>query len=198
MSALTLKLDLRRSRPRAVPTSAFGARLMLRIRLTLVGSLFAAIAFTVLGFYAVLHAESLAALRAAVAGWGATRPALEKLQGALLLVVPVLACFGLFWLMVKVQIKRLLRADTLMRHLQAAMVGEMQRAQMLAAGISDQVLADLRKRGANAAEIAEMEQRLNAVAHKVKLSSQQMLEQYQSSPARLVAEIRAKAGEKRR
>ena len=196
MSTLTLKFDLRRSRPQPAPTSAFAARLMLRIRLTLVGSLFAAIAVTVLGFYAVQHAESLAGLRAAVEGWSVAHPAVEKLLGALLVVVPVPVCFGLFWLLVKVQIKRLLKPENLMHKLHAGMAGEMQRAQMLAAGISGQVLADLRKRGASAVEIAKMEQQLNAVAHKVKLSSQQMLEQYQSDPARLVGEIRGKAGQK--
>lgn len=179
MTVLTLKFDLRR--PRRAPD--FRSRLMLRIRMILLGSLLAALSIAAGILTLGLHLMALASIRAGTWGIGG------------LLAVAILGCAGLFWLLVKLQMKRLLQPEALTQHLLAGMAGEMQRAQALAAGVTEQVLADMRKRGAGATELAKMEQRLNSVAQKVKLSSEQKLAQFDANPELLTKQVRVEAGQ---
>lgn len=182
----------------STPGPDFSARLLLRIRYALFGSLFAAIALTALSLALLLYAEAFAPLRANAAGWSTSYASIDKfVRGIGLLVLPTLFCIGLFWAMLRVQMNILLRPANLLRAAQAGMEVEMQRAEVLSAGISDQVLADMRRRGSSAADIARMEQQLASVARKVTANSQHKLAQYQQDPELLAREIRGGAAQAR-
>jgi hypothetical protein len=182
----------------ATPGPDFSARLLLRIRYALFGSLFAAIVLTALSLAVILYADAFAPLRASATGWSTSYASIDKFVRAIgLLVVPVLFCIVLFWVMLRVQMKILLRPANLLRAAQAGMEVEMQRAEVLSAGISDQVLADMRQRGSSPAEITKMEQQLASVARKVTANSQHRLAQYQQNPELLAHEIRGGAVQSR-
>jgi hypothetical protein len=182
----------------ATPGPDFSARLLLRVRYALFGSLFAAIALTSLSLALMLYADAFAPLRANAASWSTSYANIDKFVRIIaLLVLPTLFCIALFWVMLRVQMKILLRPANLLRAAHAGMEVEMQRAEVLSAGIAEQVLADMRQTGSSAADIVRMEQQLASVARRVTANTQHKLAQYQEDPELLVREIRGGAAQAR-
>ena len=110
-------------------------------------------------------------------------------QAALLFVLPALACFGLFWVILKVQLAIMFR-PLARRRMEEAMEQGLKIAQRQTAASNEEYLENMKQQGSTEDEIAAIRQTMEVVQRKIAADAERRMAEYRKNPALLEREIR--------
>jgi len=167
-----------------------GADLGRRVGNSLALGLSIAVALTASLLYFVLYSAACAPLCAGFLSLGSGSDSVSTLgQVAVLFVLPALACFGLFWVILKIQLAIMFRPLARQR-MEEAMEQGLQIAQRQTAASNEQYLQNMKLQGSTEDEIAAIRQTMEVVQRKVAADAERRMAEYRKNPALLEREIR--------
>jgi hypothetical protein len=168
----------------------YGADLGRRVGNSLALGLLIAVALTASLLYFVLYSATCAPLRAGLTSLSSGSASVDKLgQVALLFVMPALACFGLFWIILKIQLAIMFR-PLARKRMEAAMEQGLKIAQVQTAASNEQYLENMKQQGSTEDEIAAIRQSMEVVERKLAADTERRMAEYRQNPALLEREIR--------
>jgi hypothetical protein len=166
----------------------FTASLQERLsRLTDLGLLFAFGAGGAI-FYAVVASPGLSGVRRTYMELGNTG---RLACASLFMTGLILLLLSLFWVFVHVGTRLRVRPGDLAEGSQAAVAAGFEQAQEDAGTLLSQTLAEMRKQGATAQELAQARALIESVTRKIAIISQQSAAEYKRNPQSLEQDIRA-------
>ena len=169
---------------------SYGADLGRRVGNSLALGLFIAVALTASLLFFVLYSAACAPLRAGFLSLSSGSESVDTLgKAALLFVLPALACFGLFWVILKIQLAIMFRPLARQR-MEEAMEQGLQIAQRQTAASNEQYLQNMKLQGSTEDEIAAIRQTMEVVQRKVAADAERRMAEYRKDPALLEREIR--------
>ena len=172
--------------PDATPAS-LAATLQSRVSSYVDICLLAACLLSATIFYGLLVSPALATVRRTYLelGIGAQLACAASFVGGMILVL-----LTLFWSMVNIVVAVQARPKRLARESHAALAQELFEAQRQAEALYVHMLADMRREGGSAQDIAQARALIDAVSKKVGLDGQRRIAEYEKNPAALEKEIR--------
>jgi len=104
-------------------------------------------------------------------------------------VLPALACFGMFWIILEIQLAIMFRPLARQR-MEEAMEQGLQIAQRQTAASNEQYLENMKQEGSTEDEITAIRQTMEVVQRRVAADAERRMAEYRKDPALLEREIR--------